>query len=139
MKSAIGEIRDSAGNLEKQLTRVDHPDVSNQLYAMYAIGKDTMAMKAVVGEEALTDSDRIYLEFLDKFENTFLRQGPYEARDIFKSLDLAWSLLRLFPKKDLKKIAPKNLARFYNRAGDDEEEKEQEQLKKESKIEKSAK
>jgi len=25
-------------------------------------------MKAVVGEEALTDDDRLYLEFLEKFE-----------------------------------------------------------------------
>jgi V-type H+-transporting ATPase subunit B len=63
MKSAIGE----------GMTRVDHPEISNQLYAFYAIGKDTQAMKAVVGEEALTDDDRLYLEFLEKFEGSFLR------------------------------------------------------------------
>ena len=40
MKSAIGE-----GN-----TRKDHADVSNQMYAKYAIGKDAASMKAVVGE-----------------------------------------------------------------------------------------
>ena len=72
-------------------------------------------MKAVVGEEALSDDDRLYLEFLDKFEGTFLRQGPYDARDIFKSLDLAWSLLRLFPEKHLKKINKPNLDVFYKR------------------------
>ena len=44
MKSAIGE----------GMTRADHGEVSNQLYANYAIGKDTLAMKAVVGEEALS-------------------------------------------------------------------------------------
>ncbi len=58
MKSAIGE----------GFTRRDHPEISNQLYAFYAIGKDTQAMKAVVGEEALSDDDRLYLEFLEKFE-----------------------------------------------------------------------
>ncbi len=105
MKSAIG----------KGMTRVDHPEVSNQLYAFYAIGKDTQAMKAVVGEEALTDDDRLYLEFLEKFEGQFLRQGPYDARDIFKSLDIAWSMLRLFPEKNLKKIGKKNLEQFYKR------------------------
>lgn len=105
MKSAIGE----------GFTRVDHPEVSNQLYAFYAIGKDTQAMKAVVGEEALTEDDRLYLEFLERFEGQFLRQGPYDARDIFKSLDTAWSLLRLFPDKMLKKINPKNLEAFYKR------------------------
>ena len=105
MKSAIGE----------GFTRIDHPEVSNQLYAFYAQGKDTMAMKAVVGEEALTDDDKLFLQFLEKFEGEFLRQGPYDSRDIFRSLDLCWDLLRLFPDKLLKKINQKNLDQFYRR------------------------
>lgn len=121
MKSAIGE----------GFTRVDHPEVSNQLYAFYAIGKDTQAMKAVVGEEALTEDDRLYLEFLERFEGQFLRQGPYDARDIFKSLDTAWSLLRLFPDKMLKKINPKNLEKFYKRK--DEIERIEREKKEEAK------
>lgn len=64
MKSAIG----------KGMTREDHPEVSNQLYANYAIGKDTAAMKAVVGEEALSPDDLLYLEFLKKFEAQFITQ-----------------------------------------------------------------
>lgn len=119
MKSAIGE----------GFTRVDHPEISNQLYAFYAIGKDTQAMKAVVGEEALTEDDRLYLEFLERFEGQFLRQGPYDARDIFKSLDTAWSLLRLFPEKMLKKISPCNLEKFYKRKD------EMERIEKEKKEE----
>eukprot|EP01017_Pseudomicrothorax_dubius_P004465 TRINITY_DN1089_c0_g1_i1.p1 TRINITY_DN1089_c0_g1~~TRINITY_DN1089_c0_g1_i1.p1 ORF type:complete len:509 (-),score=165.98 TRINITY_DN1089_c0_g1_i1:58-1584(-) len=105
MKSAIG----------KGMTRVDHPEVSNQLYANYAIGKDTQAMKAVVGEEALSADDLLYLEFLEKFESRFIAQGPYETRNIFKSLDLAWSLLRIFPAEKLKKISKKNIEEFYER------------------------
>lgn len=74
MKSAIG----------KGMTREDHPEVSNQvknlneyifnlkLYANYAIGKDTAAMKAVVGEEALSAEDLLYLEFLKKFESNYI-------------------------------------------------------------------
>ena len=64
MKSAIGE----------GMTRKDHSDVSNQLYACYAIGKDVQAMKAVVGEEALSSEDLLYLEFLGKFEKNFIAQ-----------------------------------------------------------------
>jgi len=105
MKSAIGE----------GMTRVDHPAVSNQLYANYAIGKDVQAMKAVVGEESLTSEDLLYLEFLDKFEHKFVAQGHYESRDIFNSLDLSWSLLRTFPKELLKRIHGDLLAQFYNR------------------------
>ena len=85
------------------------------MYAFYAIGKDTQAMKAVVGEEALSEDDRLYLEFLEKFEKKFLTQGPYEARTIFKSLDIAWQLLRTFPDKNLKKISKKQIQKYYKR------------------------
>merc|ERR1711982_35248 len=74
MKSGIG----------KGMTRLDHPNVSDQLYANYAIGQDTRAMKAVVGEEALSEDEHKYLEFTEKFEEKFVQQGPYENRDIFK-------------------------------------------------------
>jgi V-type H+-transporting ATPase subunit B len=94
MKSGIG----------KGMTRRDHPNVSDQLYANYAIGQDTRAMKAVVGEEALSDDEHKYLEFTDKFEEQFVAQGPYQNRDIFDSLNVAWRLLRIFPKELLKKI-----------------------------------
>ena len=56
------------------MTRKDHSEVSNQLYANYAIGKDVQAMKAVVGEEALSPEDLLYLEFLEKFEAKFVNQ-----------------------------------------------------------------
>jgi V-type H+-transporting ATPase subunit B len=105
MKSAIGE----------GMTREDHSEVSNQMYACYAIGKDVLAMKAVVGEEALSDEDLLYLQFLEKFENKFVAQGAYETRTIFDSLDLAWSLLRLFPREMLRRINIKTLDKCYDR------------------------
>jgi V-type H+-transporting ATPase subunit B len=104
MKSAIGE----------GMTRDDHGEVSNQLYANYAIGKDTLAMKAVVGEEALSSEDLLYLEFLDKFEKKFIDQGN-EGRTIFEALDLAWSLLRIFPRELLRRIPQKTLDKYYDR------------------------
>lgn len=105
MKNAIGE----------GMTREDHAPVSNQMYANYAIGKDVQAMKAVVGEEALTSEDLLYLEFLDKFEKKFLSQGFAEARDVYQSLEIAWSLLRLFPKEMLKRIPEKIIKGYFNR------------------------
>ena len=56
------------------------------------MGRDVLAMKAVVGEEALSLDDHLYLSFLDRFETKFVAQGPYQNRTIFESLDLAWSL-----------------------------------------------
>merc|ERR1712110_45789 len=105
MKSGIG----------KGMTRMDHPNVSDQLYANYAIGQDTRAMKAVVGEEALSEDEHKFLEFTDKFEAKFLSQGPYEFRDVFTSLDIAWTLLRIFPQELLKKIPQKVKEQFYDR------------------------
>uniref|UniRef100_A0A803L6A0 Vacuolar proton pump subunit B n=1 Tax=Chenopodium quinoa TaxID=63459 RepID=A0A803L6A0_CHEQI len=97
------------------MTRRDHSDVSNQLYANYAIGKDVQAMKAVVGEEALSSEDLLYLEFLDKFERKFVAQGAYDTRTIFQSLDLAWTLLRIFPRELLHRIPAKTLDQYYSR------------------------
>lgn len=107
MKSAIGEGH----------TRKDHGDVSNQLYAKYAIGRDAASMKAVVGEEALSSEDKLSLEFLDKFERTFISQSAYESRTIYESIDLAWSLLRIYPKELLNRIPKKILDEFYQRSG----------------------
>jgi len=104
MKSGIG----------KGMTRADHPNVSDQLYANYAIGQDTRAMKAVVGEEALSDDEHKYLEFTDKFEEQFVAQGPYQNRDIFESLNVAWRLLRIFPKELLKKIPVKVRDQYWD-------------------------
>ncbi|KJK76280.1 V-type proton ATPase subunit B [Metarhizium anisopliae BRIP 53293] len=109
MKSAIGD----------GMTRKDHADVSNQLYAKYATGKDVAGMRAVVGEEALSAEDKLALEFLDKFERQFLSQGPFESRTIFESLDLAWTLLRIFPKEQLNRVPAAILDKFYQRARKD--------------------
>ncbi|GAB7329956.1 hypothetical protein MBLNU13_g01656t1 [Cladosporium sp. NU13] len=134
MKSAIGEGH----------TRKDHGDVSNQLYAKYAIGRDAASMKAVVGEEALSNEDKLSLEFLEKFEKTYINQGAYEKRTIFDGLDQAWDLLRIYPKELLNRIPKKILDEFYQRKGkankgtrdtdDDEEGGEQQQQQQESLI-----
>jgi len=94
MKSGVG----------KGMTREDHWPVSQQLYANYAMGKDVLAMKAVVGEEALSPEDMTYLRFTERFERKFLSQGANQSFSIFDSLDQAWELLRYFPKEQLKKI-----------------------------------
>ena len=73
-------------------------------------------MKAVVGEEALSSEDKLSLEFLDKFERSFISQSPYESRTIHESLDQAWNLLRVYPKELLNRIPKKVLDEFYQRS-----------------------
>jgi V-type H+-transporting ATPase subunit B len=57
----------------------------------------------------------MYLRFTEQFETKFIAQSAYENRSIFDSLDIAWGLLRQFPREMLKKIPPKTLAEFYER------------------------
>ncbi|MBS3817556.1 MAG: V-type ATP synthase subunit B [Candidatus Thermoplasmatota archaeon] len=103
MEEGIGEER----------TREDHADVSNQLYAAYAEGLDLRDLVAVVGEEALSDRDQLYLDFSEEFEERFINQGEEENRTIDETLDLAWNLLTEIPKKDLKRIDKKLIDEYY--------------------------
>eukprot|EP00823_Brevimastigomonas_motovehiculus_P003033 TRINITY_DN1820_c0_g1_i1.p1 TRINITY_DN1820_c0_g1~~TRINITY_DN1820_c0_g1_i1.p1 ORF type:complete len:556 (+),score=115.60 TRINITY_DN1820_c0_g1_i1:115-1782(+) len=105
MKSAIGS----------GMTRIDHPYVSNQMYSAYANGKDAEALKAVVGAEALNDEEKSCLKFEEDFEKTFLRQDPYENRDIFTSLNKSWDLLEAMKESYLKQIPPVVRALFLTR------------------------
>ncbi|KAJ4168345.1 Vacuolar ATP synthase subunit B [Fusarium falciforme] len=67
------------------MTRKDHGDVSNQLYAKYAIGKDAAAMKAVVGEEALSIEDKLSLEFFGKIpKRPYLYKAPTRTENRFR-------------------------------------------------------
>lgn len=77
-------------------------------------------MKTVIGEEALNADDLLSLEFLEKFEHRFVTQGPYDSRTIFKSLDNAWDLLRIFPQTSLTKIDDKILKKYYERHEDND-------------------
>ena len=79
-------------------------------------------MKAVVGEEALSVEDRMYLEFTENFESQFVKQGMYENRTVFETLDKAWELLRTFPKDALNKIPTKIINKYYQRQMDDDNE-----------------
>lgn len=80
-------------------------------------------MKAVVGEEALSSEDKLSLEFLEKFEKNFIAQSTYESRTIYESIDIAWSLLRIYPKELLNRIPKKILDEFYQRSGKGKERK----------------
>jgi V/A-type H+-transporting ATPase subunit B len=94
-------------------TREDHKQVSSQLYAAYAEGKDVRGLVAIVGKEALGDRDRKFLEFADRFEQEFIRQGREEDRTVVASLEIAWKLLATVEDAWLTKIDRKTLERFH--------------------------
>ena len=97
----------------KDRTREDHREVSDQLYYAYAEGRAFRDLVAVIGEEALSNRDKLYLNFADAFEKRFVRQGEYENRDIEQTLDLGWDLLSMLPEVELKRIDPSTIAKHH--------------------------
>jgi V/A-type H+/Na+-transporting ATPase subunit B len=96
----------------KDKTREDHREVSDQLYYAFAEGRSFRDLVAVVGEEALSARDKLYLQFADEFEKKFINQGPYENRDIDTTLDLGWNLLSVLPDNELKRIDPATIKKW---------------------------
>ena len=103
MKDGIGE----------GYTRKDHPDVSNQLFASYAKVSDARGLASVIGEEELSPTDKLYLDFGNHFEKEFLGQGQNENRTISESLDLGWRLLSILPREELDRLDEKVLDEHY--------------------------
>jgi V/A-type H+-transporting ATPase subunit B len=103
MNQGIGEKR----------TREDHKGVSNQLYAAYAEGRDLRDLVAVIGEEALSERDKKYLNFAERLEGEFINQT--RERDIYASLDLGWELLSILPERDLKRIDENHIKKYHPR------------------------
>jgi V/A-type H+-transporting ATPase subunit B len=96
----------------KGRTREDHRGVSDQLFAAYATGRDQRSLSAIVGEEALSETDRLYLKAADRFETEFVNQRPDEDRSIDESLALAWDILADLPDSELKRIRPEFIEKY---------------------------
>ena len=96
----------------KDSTREDHKNLSDQLYAAYAKGKQVRSLTEIVGEDALSESDRKYLHFSDEFEKKFINQDFSENRKIEETLDLGWELLSILDKSDMKRIKPEFLEKY---------------------------
>jgi len=94
-------------------TREDHKKVSDQLYAAYAEGNDLRGLVAIVGKDALSERDRMFLEFADLFENRFVRQGLDEDRTIQGTLDLGWELLSTLPVEQLVRIDRDLISKYH--------------------------
>lgn len=93
-------------------TREDHSGVANQLFASYARGQEVRDLAVILGEGALTEADKKYLKFTEQFEDTFVRQGVQENRTIDDTLNLAWKLLMILPKSELKRVKPEHLEKY---------------------------
>lgn len=85
-------------------TREDHADTMNQLFAAYARGKECKELSAILGDSALTSTDKLYAKFAEEFEKEYVSQGFEADRSIEQTLDLGWKLLSILPRAELKRI-----------------------------------
>jgi V/A-type H+-transporting ATPase subunit B len=108
---SLSRLKDKGIGRDK--TRQDHADVSNQLFACYAKGKEARELAVILGEAALSDLDKLYLQFADDFEDRFVRQDEYEDRSVIQTLDIGWELLRGIPREELKRIRQEYLDKYY--------------------------
>lgn len=93
-------------------TREDHANVMNQLFASYARGKESKELATILGEAALTEEDKKYVEFSDKFEEVFVQQGEDENRDIARSLTIGWQTLTILSINELKRIKDEYIEKY---------------------------
>ena len=110
---SLSRLKDKG--IGKGKTREDHADLLNQLFACYARGKDAKELATILGETALTEIDKIYVQFVDRFEAEYVSQADHEARSIDKTLQIGWDLLRIFPREELKRIRKEYLDRYYGK------------------------
>lgn len=108
---SLSRLKDKGIGEDK--TREDHADVLNQLFACYARGKEARELALILGEAALTEIDKVYLNVADLFEDQFVRQGEFESRSIIETLDLGWKLMRTIPSAELKRIRPEYLEKYF--------------------------
>ncbi len=102
----------------KDDTREDHARVASQLYASYTRALEARNLASIIGAEELTERDRRFLDFADKFENSFVKQSGNEERNIIETLNIAWTLLSLLPPGALSRVTEEDLQKYHSYKGD---------------------
>ncbi len=110
MKDGIGE----------GYTREDHAALANQLFASYSKVQEARSLASVIGEDELSETDKLYLKFGAEFESKFLSQGEHEMRSMEESLDLGWRILSILPRPELDRIDDRTLDKYYGKTGGSE-------------------
>lgn len=94
-------------------TREDHADTMNQLFAAYARGKESKELATILGEAALSETDRIYARFAEEFEKEYVSQGFNSNRNVEETLNIGWKLLKILPKSELKRVKEKYIEKYF--------------------------
>ena len=86
----------------------------NQLFAAYARGKECKELSAILGEAALSHTDKLYAKFAEAFEKEYVNQVFETDRTVEETLNLGWKLLKILPLSELKRIRQEYIDKYYN-------------------------
>lgn len=114
---SLSRLKDKG--IGKGKTREDHADTMNQLFAAYARGKQAKELAVILGEAALSDTDKLFAKFADEFEKRYVSQGENEDRSIAETLNLGWELLTILPKAELKRIRDEYIEKYLPEKGEE--------------------
>ena len=95
-------------------THRDHPALASQLYAGYARAVQARVLASVVGEDGLSDSDRRYLAFGNRFERDVVGQDA--PRTLEQSMEAGWNALRALPRAELTRLSDAQIDRHLGAA-----------------------
>ena len=88
----------------------------SELFAAYSRGKDAKELAVILGDAALSDTDKLYAKFADAFEEQYVSQGYYTNRTIEETLNIGWQLLSILPRTELKRIRDEYLDKYLPKA-----------------------
>jgi len=114
---SLSRLKDKG--IGKGKTREDHADTMNQLFAAYARGKQAKELAVILGEAALSDTDKLFAKFADEFEARYVSQGENEDRSIEETLNLGWELLTILPRAELKRIRDEYIEKYLPKKGEE--------------------
>ncbi len=97
----------------KGFTREDHASLANQLMSCYSKVVDARALASVIGEDELSDDDKLIMKFGRDFESRFINQSFTENRTLEQTLDLGWEILSALPRRMLDRVSGELLDKYY--------------------------
>lgn len=122
IQASLSRLRDKGIGEDK--TREDHADLANQIFAAYARGLEARELTVILGEEALSEEDQLFLKFAEECEQQFIHQGEKVNRHIEETLNIGWRLISILPKATIKRVREEYIEKYYQNSdskGDNQE------------------
>ena len=91
-------------------TRDDHLELAAQLLAALARARQVRQLAEIVGESALSGTDRLYLQFATTFERVLTHQRRGERRTLDETLARCWDVVDVLPERELTMLSRRFLA-----------------------------